>query len=331
MVEESIHVKFNSGLTSNKIFSKVEEDFADLQIGSFDKATDISGTTNTTRTTDAPKSLDGRANQQMIIINNQPHKEWKNKLDEENKLVRNKARLIPKGYNQQEGIDFIETYAHVARLETIRILLAFATYKDIKLFQMDMKSAFLNDFIKEEIQNIFIMFLNSKGLCIVLSKHIVIGLIDSTIFLFQEEKLIQLFRKRRKKIFLLNILPISYIFSYMTFICFSKAKLCLYPQLRVVVWGVAAVVCHRCLPLFAAAVLFVGLFPTYSNIQNLAHFLKDPLSFFREPQLSQETNSTKKIIELGQIQLSCGFWDKGFMTIWRNKRLKYQKKTELHG
>ena len=76
---------------------------------------------------------------------------FRNKLDEQGKVVRNKARLVAKGYSQQEGIDFTETYAPVARLEAIRILLAFATYNNIKLFQMDVKSAFLNGFIKEEV------------------------------------------------------------------------------------------------------------------------------------------------------------------------------------
>ncbi|GKD84025.1 retrovirus-related pol polyprotein from transposon TNT 1-94, partial [Tanacetum coccineum] len=69
----------------------------------------------------------------------------------ENGVVsRNKARLVAQGYNQQEGIDYDETYAPVARLESIRILLAYACALDFKLFQMDVKSAFLNGFINEE-------------------------------------------------------------------------------------------------------------------------------------------------------------------------------------
>nr|GEW19223.1 retrovirus-related Pol polyprotein from transposon TNT 1-94 [Tanacetum cinerariifolium] len=60
-------------------------------------------------------------------------------------LSRNKARLVEQGYNQQEGIDFDETYAPVARLESIRILLVYACANDSKLFQMDVKSAFLKD------------------------------------------------------------------------------------------------------------------------------------------------------------------------------------------
>ena len=55
------------------------------------------------------------------------------------------------GYNQQEGIDYDETFALVARLEAIRILIAFAAHKDIKLFQMDVKTTFLNWYLKEEV------------------------------------------------------------------------------------------------------------------------------------------------------------------------------------
>ncbi|GJV68002.1 retrovirus-related pol polyprotein from transposon TNT 1-94 [Tanacetum coccineum] len=59
--------------------------------------------------------------------------------------------LVAHGYNQQEGVDYDETYAPVARLESIRILLAYACTLDFKLFQMDVKSAFLNGFINEEV------------------------------------------------------------------------------------------------------------------------------------------------------------------------------------
>ncbi|GJU68541.1 retrovirus-related pol polyprotein from transposon TNT 1-94, partial [Tanacetum coccineum] len=76
---------------------------------------------------------------------------FKNKLDENGVVSRNKARLVAQGYNQQEGIDFDETYAPVARLESIRILLAHACAHDFKLFQMDVKSIFLNGFINEEV------------------------------------------------------------------------------------------------------------------------------------------------------------------------------------
>ncbi|KAL5559477.1 hypothetical protein UlMin_035688 [Ulmus minor] len=78
-------------------------------------------------------------------------KDLKNKVDEGGIVTRNKARLVAKGYNQEEGIDYEETFAPVARLEAIRILLAFACYHDFVLFQMDVKSAFLNGFILEEV------------------------------------------------------------------------------------------------------------------------------------------------------------------------------------
>jgi len=76
---------------------------------------------------------------------------FKNKLDESGNVIRNKARLVAKGYNQIEGIDFDETFAPVARLEAIRILLSLACYKGFKLKQMDVKNAFLNGDLKEEV------------------------------------------------------------------------------------------------------------------------------------------------------------------------------------
>jgi hypothetical protein len=74
-----------------------------------------------------------------------------NKQNEHGVVTRKKIRLIGKGYSQVEGTDFDETFAPIARLESIRILLAYATHHDFKLYQMDVKSAFLNGPIKEEI------------------------------------------------------------------------------------------------------------------------------------------------------------------------------------
>jgi hypothetical protein len=61
--------------------------------------------------------------------------------------VRNKDHLVAQGFSQVEGLDFGETFAPVARLDAIRILLAFVVFKRFKLYQMDVKSAFLNDVI----------------------------------------------------------------------------------------------------------------------------------------------------------------------------------------
>ena len=76
---------------------------------------------------------------------------FRNKLNEKGQVIRNKARLVAKGYNQEEGIDFDETYVPVARLEAIRLLITFAFYMNFKLFQMDVKSVFLNGFISKEV------------------------------------------------------------------------------------------------------------------------------------------------------------------------------------
>lgn len=76
---------------------------------------------------------------------------FRNKMDENGIVSRNKVRLVAQGYNQQEGIDYDETFAPVARLESIRILLVYACAHNFKLFQMDVKSAFLNGVINEEV------------------------------------------------------------------------------------------------------------------------------------------------------------------------------------
>ena len=76
---------------------------------------------------------------------------FKNKQSEDGVVIRNKARLVAQGFSQVEGLDFEETFAPVARLEAIRILLAFAASKGFKLYQMDVKSAFLNGVIEEEV------------------------------------------------------------------------------------------------------------------------------------------------------------------------------------
>src|SRR5271154_4365991 len=76
---------------------------------------------------------------------------FRNKLNENGEVTRNKARLVCKGYAQEEGIDYGETFAPVARLEGVRILLAYAAYKGFKLYQIDVKSAFLNGILEKEV------------------------------------------------------------------------------------------------------------------------------------------------------------------------------------
>ncbi|GKE45582.1 retrovirus-related pol polyprotein from transposon TNT 1-94, partial [Tanacetum coccineum] len=76
---------------------------------------------------------------------------FRNKRDETGIVIKNKARLVAQGYNQQEGIHYDETFTPVARLEAIGIFLAFATYMTFIVYQMDIKSAFLNGKLKEEV------------------------------------------------------------------------------------------------------------------------------------------------------------------------------------
>nr|GFA54760.1 hypothetical protein [Tanacetum cinerariifolium] len=76
---------------------------------------------------------------------------FKNKKDESSLVIRNKARLVAVGYSQQEGITYDETFAPVARIEAIRLFLAYAAHKDFAVYQMDVKISFLNVILKEEV------------------------------------------------------------------------------------------------------------------------------------------------------------------------------------
>ncbi|GKG07267.1 retrovirus-related pol polyprotein from transposon TNT 1-94, partial [Tanacetum coccineum] len=73
------------------------------------------------------------------------------KLDEYGRVLKNEARLVAKGYRQEEKIDFEESFAPVTRIESIRIFIAYAAHKNMTVFQMDMKTAFLNGILKEEV------------------------------------------------------------------------------------------------------------------------------------------------------------------------------------
>ncbi|GJZ20422.1 putative ribonuclease H-like domain-containing protein, partial [Tanacetum coccineum] len=76
---------------------------------------------------------------------------YRNKKDERGIVIRNKARLVAQGYTQEEGIDYDEVFAPVARIEAIRLFLAYASFKDFVVYQMDVKSAFLYGKIEEEV------------------------------------------------------------------------------------------------------------------------------------------------------------------------------------
>nr|GEV38643.1 Gag-Pol polyprotein [Tanacetum cinerariifolium] len=76
---------------------------------------------------------------------------WKNKRDEKNTVIRNKSRLVAKGYAQKEGVDFEESFAPVAQLEAVRLLIAYAAHKSFTVYQIDVKTAFLYGPLKEEV------------------------------------------------------------------------------------------------------------------------------------------------------------------------------------
>nr|GFC56032.1 retrovirus-related Pol polyprotein from transposon TNT 1-94 [Tanacetum cinerariifolium] len=76
---------------------------------------------------------------------------YKVKLDEYGDVLKNKARLVAKGYRQEEGINFEESFTLVARIEAIRIFIANATSRNITVYQMDVKMAFLNGDFKKEV------------------------------------------------------------------------------------------------------------------------------------------------------------------------------------
>ncbi|GKA91459.1 putative ribonuclease H-like domain-containing protein, partial [Tanacetum coccineum] len=97
--------------------------------------------------------------QQVWVLVDLPHRmkvigtKWvyRNKRDERGVVVRNKARLVAQGYTQEEGIDYDEVFAPVARIEAIRLFLAFASFMGFIVYQMDVKSAFLYGTIDEEV------------------------------------------------------------------------------------------------------------------------------------------------------------------------------------
>ncbi|GKG06899.1 putative ribonuclease H-like domain-containing protein, partial [Tanacetum coccineum] len=76
---------------------------------------------------------------------------FRNKRDERGTIIKNKARLVTQGYRQEEGVDYDEVFAPVARIEAIRLFLAFASFMGFIVYQMDVKSAFLYGNITEEV------------------------------------------------------------------------------------------------------------------------------------------------------------------------------------
>nr|GEV43562.1 retrovirus-related Pol polyprotein from transposon TNT 1-94 [Tanacetum cinerariifolium] len=165
-VEESLNMTFDENPPPSKTSPLVDDDLDEeeaikviekkiLENVIEDETLDIDEIVNIKQSRNHPlENIIGNLNQRILRSQAQNKRtKWvfRNKLDENGIVSRNKARLVAQGYNQQEGIDYDETYAPVARLESIRILLAYACALDFKLFQMNVKSAFLNGFINEEV------------------------------------------------------------------------------------------------------------------------------------------------------------------------------------
>nr|GFA79849.1 hypothetical protein [Tanacetum cinerariifolium] len=108
----------------------------------------------------------------------------KNKKDEKGIVIRNKARLVAQGHTQEEGIDYDEVFAPVARIEAIRLFLAYASFMGFTIYQMDVKSAFLNGTIDEEV---YVMqppgFQDPEFLAKVYKVEKAMGTIDQTLFI----------------------------------------------------------------------------------------------------------------------------------------------------
>ncbi|KAL0340068.1 UNVERIFIED_CONTAM: Retrovirus-related Pol polyprotein from transposon RE1 [Sesamum radiatum] len=127
---------------------------------------------------------------------------YKTKLNADGSIQKHKARLVAKGYSQLPGIDYTETFAPVARLDTIRALIAIAANKKWKIYQMDVKSAFLNSYIDEEIYVEQPQGFIAKG-----SERK-----DDLIYTGNNEKMIQVFKEDMMKTFEMRDLGLMHFF-----------------------------------------------------------------------------------------------------------------------
>ncbi|CAA7043509.1 unnamed protein product [Microthlaspi erraticum] len=108
---------------------------------------------------------------------------FKNKTDDAGSIVRNKSRLVAQGYSQVEGVDFDETFAPVARLESIRLFLGMACILNFKVYQMDVKSAFLNGILQEEAPRAWYEHLTK----FLIDTGYVRGTVDKTLFTLEKK------------------------------------------------------------------------------------------------------------------------------------------------
>ncbi|GJX58624.1 uncharacterized mitochondrial protein-like protein [Tanacetum coccineum] len=135
-----------------------EDDGAEADMNNLDTTIQVSPNPNTRIHKDHPfdqviRDLQSATQTRKMSKNLQEHRKNPkgNKKDERGIVIKNKARLVAQGYTQEEGIDFDEVFAPVARIEAIRLFLAYALFKDFMVYQMDVKSAFLYGKIEEEV------------------------------------------------------------------------------------------------------------------------------------------------------------------------------------
>ncbi|GJY07371.1 retrovirus-related pol polyprotein from transposon TNT 1-94 [Tanacetum coccineum] len=118
------------------------------------KASTTTANTAPTSINSSPQAVDIPNTSQDVDEPQQQHDQQQDdQLDEENTVIRNKTRLVVRGYRQEEGIYFEESFTSVSRMEAIRIFLAYAVHKSFIVFQKDMKTAFLHGSLKEDVNS----------------------------------------------------------------------------------------------------------------------------------------------------------------------------------
>ncbi|GKE27437.1 retrovirus-related pol polyprotein from transposon TNT 1-94 [Tanacetum coccineum] len=147
----SIELSFDLNLPDLEDYRDDEDDSTETDMNNLDTTIQIDrGYAGRASTIQVTRSLDfsGFSKWKRAIGN-----KWvfRNKKDEKGIVIRNKARLVAQGYTQEEGIDYDEVFAPVARIKAIRLFLAYASFKDFMVYQMDVKSAFLYGKIEEEV------------------------------------------------------------------------------------------------------------------------------------------------------------------------------------
>nr|GEV48462.1 putative reverse transcriptase domain-containing protein [Tanacetum cinerariifolium] len=186
-VKELLNVTFNETPPPSKTSPLVDDDLDEeeaikviekknLENDIVDETLEIDKIVNIKESRNHPlENVIGNLNQRTLRSQAQNKRtKWvfRNKLGENGIVSRNNPRLVAQGYNQQEGIDYDETDASVARLESIRMLLAYARALDFKLFQMDVKCAFLKGFINEETLLKFLEYLVRVYVSLVTDGHL---------------------------------------------------------------------------------------------------------------------------------------------------------------